>query len=159
MLLELILEMAESVLSKRGKTKLVHENHVYVFSKFTSDKKHLIWVCEKRSTCKGRVWSRGIDGEIFKVVTDHNHAAQAARPEAIRIIDQVKEHAARTQDAPQQILSNVLTGVHADVAAVLPRKDTLKKTVRNVRRMEDIPALPRNVQDLLIPQVKQVIVN
>ena len=92
-------------------------------------------------------------------MTDHNHAAQAARPEAIRIIDEVKEHAARTQDAPQQILSNVLTGVHADVAAVLPRKDTLKKTVRNVRRMEDIPALPRNVQDLLIPQVKQVIVN
>ena len=123
MLLELILEMAESVLSKRGGKNLFMRTMSMFFSKFTSDK---IWVCEKRSTCRGRVWSRGIDGEIFKVVTDHNHAAQAARPEAIRIIDEVKEHAARTQDAPQQILSNVLTGVHADVAAVLPRKDTLK---------------------------------
>jgi len=47
--------MAQSVVSERGKRKIVHENHVYVFSNRTKDELDGIWVCEKRSYCNGRV--------------------------------------------------------------------------------------------------------
>lgn len=82
--------MAEDTLSTRGKRKLVHENHVYVFSKRSKYDDDAIWVCEKRSSCKGRVWTRGMNGAVFKVVTHHNHAAQAARPEALRVVENVR---------------------------------------------------------------------
>jgi len=99
--------MADSVLSKRGKRKLIDNNHVYTFSKTTADQQHEIWACEKRSTCKGRVWTQGLEGPVVKVVTEHNHAAQAARPEALQLVDQIRQHATTTSERPQQItLSN-----------------------------------------------------
>jgi FLYWCH zinc finger domain len=143
----------DSVISKRGKRKLVHENHVYVFSKKTKDSIHGIWVCEKRSSCNGRVWTQEENGEIVKVVTPHNHAAQAARPQALQMICQMKERARTSLEQPQQIVSTSVAGVHADVAALLPRKDSLKRTIRNARNDNGIPALPRNVEELMIPEV------
>lgn len=145
--------MAESVGSIRGKRKLVHENHVYVFSKKTKNEEHDIWVCEKRSTCKGRVWTRGEAGEVTKIVTEHNHAAQAARPEALQIFDQMRERARTTHEQPHQIIVATVEGAHANVAACLPRKDSMKRTIRKIRNNNGAPALPQNVQELVIPQV------
>ncbi|KAB0803048.1 hypothetical protein PPYR_00018 [Photinus pyralis] len=144
--------MADHVLSKRNKNKLVHENHIYVFSKKTKNGEHGIWVRELRSSCKGRVWTNGKDGEVVKTVTHHNHAAQAARPAAIRLVTTVKERAATTQESPHQIIANVIPQAHADVAAIMPKKDALKKTIRRARRDEEAPALPRNMQELVIPR-------
>ncbi|XP_031336714.1 uncharacterized protein LOC116166031 [Photinus pyralis] len=124
-----------SVISKRGKQKLVYENHLYLFSKKTRDNINAIWVCEKRSTCKGRVWTEGMNGEVIKVVNLHNHAAQAARPEAVRLVNEVCTRARTTQETPQQILAEVVSEAHANVAALLPRKDSLKRSIRAMRKV------------------------
>lgn len=150
--------MAEHVLSKRNRRKLVHENHIYVFFKKTQNGEHGIWVCEHRSSCKGRVWTDGIDGEVVKIATHHNHATQAAKPAAIRLVATAKKRATTTQERPQQIIANVIAEAHADVAAILPKKDSLKKTIRRARRDEEAPALPRNIQELVIPRVFSEIV-
>lgn len=81
--------MAESVQSNRGKRKIVHENHLYTFTKRSKSEEHCIWVCEKRSICRGRMWTRADTDEVVREVTPHTHAAQAARPEAVRIINNV----------------------------------------------------------------------
>uniref|UniRef100_A0A915JG87 Uncharacterized protein n=1 Tax=Romanomermis culicivorax TaxID=13658 RepID=A0A915JG87_ROMCU len=69
-----------------------------------------------------------------------------------------KERARTTVETPQEIVGNVVTGIHTNVAALLPRKDSLKRTVRNVRQDQNLPALPRDVENLVIPQSHQEIV-
>ncbi|XP_073400393.1 uncharacterized protein [Dendrobates tinctorius] len=139
------------VLSKRGRRKLVHENHIYLFSKRTADDVHSIWVCEKRSTRKGRVWTNEESGEVVKVVNLHNHAAQAARPEAIRLGNEAVTRARTTQETPQQVLTDVVSGAHSNVAALLPRKASLKRTIRLARQLGNIPRLPQTLDQLVIP--------
>ncbi|KAB0801058.1 hypothetical protein PPYR_05412 [Photinus pyralis] len=140
------------IISKRGKQKLVYENHLYLFSKKTRDNINAIWVCEKRSTCKGRVWTEGMNGEVIKVVNLHNHAAQAARPEAVRLVNEVCTRARTTQETPQQILAEVVSEAHANVAALLPRKDSLKRSIRAMRKVGNMPRLPQTIDQLNIPQ-------
>jgi len=46
-------------------------------------------------------------------LTHHNHdAAQAARPEALRIVNSVHVRAQSTVEPPQQILAETLGNVH-----------------------------------------------
>lgn len=71
--------MSFFVKSEKGKNKLVHDNHVYVHSKITSDGEQSIWVCEKRGQCKGRVWTLGETTTVTKVVMGHTHAAQTSQ--------------------------------------------------------------------------------
>lgn len=142
------------VISERGRPKLVHENYIYVFSKCTADDVHGIWVCEKRSQCKGRVWTSGLDGPVVKTVTDHSHAAQAARPEALQIVQGIRERAIETHENPHMIVGNAIRQAHDNVKACLPKKDSLKRTIRRVRNNDDgHPALPQNLEELEIPQV------
>lgn len=81
--------MANAVETQRGRHKLVHENYLYTFNKATVDREHDIWVCEKRTTCKARVWTLANQDEVVKIVRGHNHAQQAARPDALRIMNRV----------------------------------------------------------------------
>ncbi|XP_077148452.1 uncharacterized protein LOC143809211 [Ranitomeya variabilis] len=141
-----------SVLSKRGKKKLVYENHIYIFSKRTADDVHSLWVCEKRLTSKGCVWTNEASGEVVKVTNPHNHAAQAARPEAIRLVNEVVTRARTTQETPQQILTEVISGTHSNVVALLPKKLSLKRTLRLSRQLGNIPRLPQTLDQLVIPQ-------
>uniref|UniRef100_A0A915HP92 FLYWCH-type domain-containing protein n=1 Tax=Romanomermis culicivorax TaxID=13658 RepID=A0A915HP92_ROMCU len=120
------------VKSEKNFEKLVHDGYIYTLSKRTADGKHGIWVCEKRGTCKGWVWTEGLTDNVKKTVTAHDHAAQAARSEAIRIVHEMKHRAATTQELPQQILSTAVQNTHANVLAVLPRKESLKHTIRNI---------------------------
>jgi len=54
-----------------------------------------------------------MDGEVVKIVTHHNHeAAQAARSEALRIVNSVHVRAQSTVEPPQQILAETLGNVH-----------------------------------------------
>ncbi|XP_031331214.1 uncharacterized protein LOC116181977 [Photinus pyralis] len=152
--------MANYVNSIRGRPKLVYDNHLFTYVKMTKDELHAIWVCEKRDVCTGRVWTQGKEGEVVKVVRGHNHAAQAGRPEAVRTINGIKERAVATHEAPQQILATAVAEIHANVAALLPRKDSLKRVIRSARNAGDAPAIPRDVQDLILPQeYKEIAVN
>ena len=123
--------MAKSIESRRGKRKFIDDDsHIYVFSKRPADEKYRIWVCEKRSTSKGRVWTDGLEGPVIKIVNKHNHAAQAARPGALEMIGEMQHCAKTMNERPQQIVASVISKAHSDVAAILPKKDSLKRAIR-----------------------------
>ena len=149
--------MAEGVLSERGKRKLVYQNYIYIFSKRTSNEAHGIWVCEKRGNCKGRVWTRGLDGPVVKIVTKHNHPAEVTRPEALQVVQQLRNRAANTQEQPQQRIATAVTGIHQNIAASLPRLSSMKRTIHRVRNNNGIPSLPHNLEQLIIPQVIHIL--
>uniref|UniRef100_A0A915INL6 Uncharacterized protein n=1 Tax=Romanomermis culicivorax TaxID=13658 RepID=A0A915INL6_ROMCU len=65
----------------------------------------------------------------------------------------MKHRAATTQELPQQILSTAVQNTHANVLAVLPRKESLKHTIRNIRNQNGgAPPLPNTLADLIFPQ-------
>jgi hypothetical protein len=64
------------IVSKGGGRKFVdEEDYIYVFSKYTSDREHSIWVYEKRNECNGRVWTIGNTINVAKIVAGDTHAA------------------------------------------------------------------------------------
>ncbi|KAF5275654.1 hypothetical protein FQA39_LY06766 [Lamprigera yunnana] len=105
--------------STRGAKKFVCEdNFVYVFSKKTADKEYAIWVCERRRKCKGRVWTAGNALVVSRKVVEHNHAADAVRPEKLRVVQNMKERA-----------SNAKETNNADHKAVPLREDHIRGNV------------------------------
>lgn len=139
--------------SERNKSKRIHEGFVYTFSKRTKDEANGIWVCEKRNTCNGRIWTQGLDGRVVKIVTSHTHAPDATRPEALQILGDIRERAITTQEQPQQIVATAVQAAHENVRAHLPAKESLKRTIRNVRNHNGAPRLPATLEELVIPQV------
>lgn len=80
---------------------------------------HVIWICEKRSQCRDRVWTNVTDGEVANIVSEHNHAVQVERQQAIILITAMNQRARTTYEQPQQILASVLQGTGADLTADL----------------------------------------
>ncbi|KAB0803766.1 hypothetical protein PPYR_00736 [Photinus pyralis] len=74
------------------------------------------------------------------------------KPEAVRLVNEVCTRARTTQETPQQILAEVVSEAHANVAALLPRKDSLKRSIRAMRKVGNMPRLPQTIDQLNIPQ-------
>lgn len=147
--------MARFVESERGENKLIDErNYIYTYSKSTRNGENDIWVCEKRGTCKGRVWTLTGEPNIVKIVTDHvDHAPTAARPQMLQLVQEIRTRARTTQEQPQQILAAAVENIHQNVSALLPRKDNLKRSMRNQRVNQGMPVLPDTLEAMVLPQV------
>ncbi|KAK4882548.1 hypothetical protein RN001_005867 [Aquatica leii] len=97
--------------------------------------------------------TNNLSNEVVKISMEHNHAAQAARPDALRVKQFLKERASATQETPQQIMSQAVEGIHANVAVILPSKETIKRNIRKRKNKDGAPAIPENVGNLVLPQV------
>ncbi|KAF5279112.1 hypothetical protein FQA39_LY05790 [Lamprigera yunnana] len=116
-------------------------------------------VCEKHGQCKGRIWTNNLSNEVVKILIEHNHAAQAARPDALRVKQFLRERASTTQETPQQIMSQAVKGIYANVAAILPLKATIKRNIRKRRNKDSAPPNPKYVGNLVLPQVSNTNTN
>ncbi|KAB0805687.1 hypothetical protein PPYR_02657 [Photinus pyralis] len=146
------------VTSSRDGRKFIDDNNfVYVFSKKSANKENSIWVCEKRGLCKGRIWTIANRVEVVRIVTPHNHAAEATRGPVLNILSRVKERARDTEETPQQILATNLQNVHRNIMAKLPRQDAIKRTIRRQRNQQGLPELPTDLEHLNIPLQYRVI--
>ncbi|KAK4880625.1 hypothetical protein RN001_008771 [Aquatica leii] len=132
----LFIECSALNYSEEEENLLTKKTIFMFFSKYTSDRNHSIWVCEKRNKCNGRVWTIGNSINVAKIVTGHTHAAQAGRPAAIRVLSEMKDRAQNNRENPQQIMATVLENVHANVSALLPKKDSLRKVIQRKRKDE-----------------------
>ena len=78
---------------------------------------------------------------VVKTLNSHNHAAHAARIDADRIVNNVKETAISTQDSGHLIVSSAVAGVQPAVAGQLPTVSTLKRTIRRSRQPAELTRL------------------
>ncbi|KAF5289305.1 hypothetical protein FQA39_LY15143 [Lamprigera yunnana] len=76
---------------------------------------------------------------------EHNHAAQAARPDALRVKQFLTERAFATQDNQQQIMAQA-------VEAILPSKETIKQNIRKRRNKYGAFPIPEKVGNLMLSQ-------
>lgn len=69
----------------------------------------------------------------------------------LKVLCDLKERAKTTEEMPQQILATTLSNVHENVVCQLPSKDTIRRMVRRVRNEAGVPAIPRDIENLVIP--------
>jgi hypothetical protein len=135
------------VLSEKGKQKLRDGAYLFIKDKISEEK--VFWKCDKSDTrglkCRARVHSS--DDEIIKRIGEHNHVADAAANAATELINDLKNQARLTQDAPHRIVAQASVGLSPAIAAKLPIPSLLKRTINRTRNAAGAP--PPNPQTRL----------
>lgn len=139
----------EYVLSEKGKPKIVKDGYLYNRDKVLNNK--TFWKCEKFAVFKCRARLHTVNENIVKFLGDHNHAADVAGVKARQVVNSVKQQAANTQESCQQLVSTAVVGVSSAVAARLPSKNTMKRTIRRIRQHEPTRANPTSLDDFDVP--------
>jgi FLYWCH zinc finger domain len=112
------------ITTEKGKPKLLDNGYAYVRDKESATGK-TFWKCEcsKKFKCHGRVHSRG--DLVIHRYGDHNHAPDAAKIEADKVINTIKERAQNTQDGGHQIVSEAAMSHLAKVQRLVPHTPRL----------------------------------
>lgn len=146
------------IATEKGKKKLCEGGHCFFKDKTVDEKTH--WRCEKyqQVKCPARVTT--VEDEIVKRWKEHNHAGDAAKVEAAKILDNIRNSAKNTRDTPHFILSNASVGCSQAAAAKLPSVNTIKRSVRNIRqRQDDGPAIPQHRSEIIFPEDYKITLN
>lgn len=142
----------QEVTSSKGKRKLYIDGYLYI--KDYKRNNNIYWKCEnfKKTLCKSRV----IESEngVIKHSQEHNHAGDAAKFEAEKILQTIREDAVDSRDTPHYIVSNSVNNIPKAVMAKLPTVPTMKRTIRNIRiKHNSCPAIPHNRSDIEFPEI------
>jgi hypothetical protein len=143
----------EFVKTNRGKDQVLYKGYLFYYesSEGGTDK----YRCKNyQRNCKARVHLE--DGDVVKIVGEHNHAASAAKVEATKVMTQIKEDAKKENPkATQQIIAENLVGLNNPVLASLPLHRSVARLVRKVKQNnqpdDQLPAIPETLKDLQIP--------
>lgn len=99
------------VVSNKGKNQLLHNGYLY------SEEKDLsgggkAWKCTEyvKSRCTARVHTDCENSMVTKEINEHTHAADAAKVQAKRKVNELKERARDTQETPHEIVAAVAAG-------------------------------------------------
>ena len=91
--------------------------------------------------------------DFVEQVNEHTHAPSRTEAEVTKIKVSLKGRAQTTTDNSQQILSRELKNVSQDVAANLPRMETMRRNIRKAREDADQPPNLMSRQDVpVLPQ-------
>lgn len=95
----------EFVKSEKNKLKLVTGGFLYVKDKQNNNK--IYWKCKnfKKLSCNCRVTT--LNGEFYKIFSEHNHAGDSAKIEATKINNKIRNNAIHTRDAPHYTLDTM----------------------------------------------------
>jgi hypothetical protein len=138
------------IASTKGKQKLLLGGFTFIKDRRVNTVTY--WKCDQCFNIKCRARVHTANDSVVKTLNSHNHAAHAARIDADRIVNNVKETAISTQDSGHLIVSSAVAGVQPAVAGQLPTVSTLKRTIRRSRQ-KATRALPNptSLHDLQIP--------
>lgn len=119
----------ETVPSKRGTSKFLHEGYFYVLDRFSADHSKKFWRCELKNECKARLHTTIDNEQILLQMNDHNHGSDAAKTEADKIMAGIKRKATQTAEIPSVILNTALQGTSSPIQAKIPNKDAVRKVI------------------------------
>ena len=143
----------DNICSQRNKEKFCHEGFLYIFDKKSADGSRKMWRCElKDYSCRARIHTGAITGDVLKNLGDHNHDSNAAKIEVVRTVTAVKRRAVDTNEGTTQVINHTVQNLAQAVQGQLPSGHAMKKVVRRQRvRKQAPPPMPGRLQDLIIP--------
>lgn len=140
--------------SIRGKPVASLNGYSFVFHKFGDEKR--IWVCDRyrHAKCPARMHtSIGLENvTIISELGSHNHPENPINVELRQVRTKIRQDAKSTNDQPASIISRNVGHVSAAAQGVLPLKQNLKRTIRDVRA-SGVGSLvqPHRREDIVLP--------
>ena len=130
------------IASTKGKQKLLLGGFTFIKDRRVNTVTY--WKCDQCFNIKCTARVHTANDSVVKTLNSHNHAAHAARIDADRIVNNVKETAISTQDSGHLIVSSAVAGVQPAVAGQLPTVSALKRTIRRSRQKATRQSSPKS---------------
>ena len=110
--------------TQKGKDMRFHEGYRYKFAARTSDDS-VSWRCLKGHSC-GRI---KILDDVIAITSEHNHAPDPEKIEAVKAVVGMRERAAEEFGRPRQIIQNCTQGVSMEAVVLLPSYNACQRTI------------------------------
>lgn len=135
--------------SNKGGKILYSNGYYYTKEKSVSTK--IYWKCQNwTSFCRGR---GTLVSNTFSRTADHNHEGNPVKVEVKKKMSQIKEKALASNDAPQVIVSSVMSDVSGEASTSCPSISSIRRTISHIRKKKySHYSIPKDLEDLVIPQ-------
>lgn len=140
--------------SNRGKPVASLNGYSFIFNKFGVEKR--IWVCERHrhEKCPARMHtSTSLENvTLISELGTHNHPTSSVNVELRQIRTKIRHDARSSNDQPATIISRNVEQVSAAAQGVLPLKQNLKRTIRDIRAAgSGSLSQPHRREDIVLP--------
>lgn len=132
---------------QNGRVKLARNGYLYTVRYSGVSRRQ--WQCTKKSStgCSGSA-STSLQNDDVRDGRPHNHAPNQAEVDAATARVTMANRAATGGDMPAVIVAEEAVGLNAATMAALPRLEYIKRSLRNERRDNNIPANPNTLVQL-----------
>lgn len=132
--------------TSRGQEKLIYDG--YMYTKHRNQRNGIVWRCDFRSECSVCITVSNDRQTVIKEPPEHsNHAPDWGRLQAREHIEELKEAASTSREPIASIMQKNVERVSSEASMKMPKKETIKRTLRNVRK-KNMPPEPRSINDL-----------
>ena len=132
--------------TSRGQERLIYDG--YMYTKHRNQRNGIVWRCDFRSECSVCITVSNDRQTVIKEPPEHsNHAPDWGRLQAREHIEELKEAASTSREPIASIMQKNVERVSSEASMKMPKKETIKRTLRNVRK-KNMPPEPRSINDL-----------
>ncbi|KAL3110477.1 hypothetical protein niasHT_019338 [Heterodera trifolii] len=142
--------MNRQIDTKRQKSKITHEGHLYTFDKASADGMTKFWRCEFKDLCKGRIWTNLAD-QFIRLATPHTCPANASSVEVQKVKTAIKRRALATYEPPAVIRSEALQNVPSPAGLFVTQNSSRQIVKRARHEVNAPPVVPKSVDQLIVP--------
>ena len=148
--------MSAPIETQRGRDKLSHEGHLYVFAQLSKDQRTEFWRCHlknnKARKCTARLHRSIESGEIV-VYGIHSDMPDASAPEVILKKTALKRRAVETEETPQRIIAKIRCNTSLAAQGKLESNRSLARMIQRNRNRHGTPSTHYTaVQQISIPE-------
>ena len=121
-----------------------------------------MWRCVKYHAmrCGARIFTENEDTPEGRHEGNRNHAPDPVKVEARKMRQHLFEEAINSQAPSQAVAATALSEVPKIVLAEMPTLNSLTRSIRRIRENEEVaPPLPKNLEELIIPEEYQTMEN
>jgi len=111
----------DNICSQRNNEKFCHEGFLYIFDKKSAHGSRKMWRSEHKDySCRARIHTGAITGDVLKNLGDHNHDSNAAKSEVVRTVTAVKRRAVDTNEGTAQVINHTVQNLAQAVQVRVP---------------------------------------
>ncbi|CAF2082655.1 unnamed protein product [Rotaria magnacalcarata] len=129
------MSQSEQPSSVKGKPMILHEGYIYTVERTTKTKS--IFRCKNRD-CKARCHTSLSMDAFLSRPTSHCRAPQPDSVPAIQLKNEIKAHAAITDESTSSIIHSVLRTYPLSAAGQLPKNESLMLMIQRQRTTETV---------------------